>query len=63
MGLAVGGHPLLSKDKLDENVMGGYGKGQRKIGDYWMITKFSNSQKKTFLNKIKAQFDLNIEID
>ena len=63
MGLAVGGHPLLSKDKLDENVMGGYGKGQRKIGDYWMITKFSNSQKKTFLNKIKAQFDLDIEID
>lgn len=62
MGLTVGGHPLLSKDKLDEDIMGGYGKHQRKIGDYWMIAKYNNPQKKTFLDKIKEKYGLDIEV-
>ena len=62
MGLTVGGHPLLSKDKLDEDIMGGYGKHQRKIGNYWMIAKYNNAQKKIFLDKIKEKYSLDIEV-
>ena len=62
LGLKVSNHPLLSKDKLPENTYGGYGLNQRRIGDYWMVCKFSNDQKMRFLQQIKQALNLDMEI-
>ena len=62
MGLTCASYPLLSKERLDNNVEGGYGHGLRRIGDYWMISKYSNKQKETFLRRIKESLNLDLEI-
>lgn len=61
-GLSVGGHDLLSKERINPDVPGGYGKDVRKIGDYWMLTKFSNDRKASFLKKISESLNIDIII-
>lgn len=62
LNLKVSQHPLLSKDKLDPGTPGGYGLSMKQIGDYWMICKFSNDQKVRFLQQMKDQLDLDLEV-
>ena len=59
-GLSVGGYDLLSKAKLDPDVPGGYGKAVREMGDYWMLTKYNNNQKASFLKKISKALNIDI---
>lgn len=61
-GLSVGGHDLLSKERINPDVPGGYGKDVRKIGDYWMLTKFSNGRKASFLKKISETLNIDITV-
>ena len=62
LNLKVSQHPLLSKDKLDPGTPGGYGLSMKQIGDYWMVCKFSNDQKVRFLQQMKDQLDLDLEV-
>ncbi|MBO7050154.1 MAG: AAA family ATPase [Bacteroidaceae bacterium] len=62
LNLKVSQHPLLSKDKLDPETPGGYGLSMKQIGDYWMVCKFSNDQKVRFLQQMKDQLDLDLEV-
>ena len=59
-GLSVGGYDLLSKERLNPDVPGGYGKVVRKIGDYWMLTKYNNKQKASFLKTISEALNIDI---
>lgn len=54
---------LLSKNKLPEDTPGGYGKGMRQIGDYWMVVKYSNPTKISMINEIAGKLSLNIRAE
>ena len=54
---------LLSKTKLPEDTPGGYGKGMRQIGDYWMVVKYNNDAKINMINEIAEKLSLNIRAE
>ena len=54
---------LLSRDKLPEDTPGGYGKGLRQIGDYWMVVKYNNDAKISMINEIADKLSLNIRAE
>lgn len=62
LNLKVSQYPLLSKDKLAPGTPGGYGLNMKQIGEYWMVCKFSNSQKVRFLQQIKSQLNLDLDV-
>ena len=61
LDLMCSSYKLLSRKKLSGSTPGGYGIAQRKIGDYWMITKYSNNKKLSCLYEIKEALDLDLE--
>ena len=62
LNIEVSSHKLLSKEKIPFETDGGYGKGMRKLGDYWLITKYDNTAKARFLTKIKEAYNLNMQV-
>ena len=62
LGLKISSYELLSKSKLENETPGGYGKAQRQLGDYWLITKYATSAKINYLKKIKTALNLDLEV-
>ena len=61
LDMKISSYKLLSKKEISYSTPGGYGHGLRKLGDYWMITKYSNNAKIKYLYDIKEALGLNLE--
>ena len=61
LNMKISSYKLLSKKKISYSTPGGYGHGLRKLGDYWMITKYANNAKIKCLYDIKEALDLNLD--
>lgn len=64
LNLTIGSekNPILSKNKLDIDTYGNYGKSMHQIGDYWFVTKISNKDKKSRIEEIAKRLGKDIKV-